>query len=191
MERKPSSIELETEISPDSGPDQEFATCDDLSDTDSIKSSIFDEEIELTGESHLYRYSMSSPLSPVEEGEEVISPRDADTPSELAVQVEPDDQYTEALEKDAKMLDESLKENTEKIQNDPENSDSITETSSEQVGMYEGNEVILQNSDNPSLKQRKIDHYTDAPKEEEKISRREYLRRFGKKVLPPPPEDGN
>ena len=60
----------------------------------------------------------------------------------------------------------------------------------EQIGMYEGKEVILQNSDNPSLKQRKIDHFTEAPIEEEKISRTEYLRRFGKKVLPPPPEDG-
>jgi hypothetical protein len=215
MERQPNSLELETEITPDSGPDEEFATCDDLSDTDSIKSSIFEEEMEPTGESHLYRYSISSPLPLVEEGEEVISPRNA----LLAVQIRPDNQYTEALQNNAKMLDESLKETGEEIQNDPANSGeenssgscstnnagesaldnsicakssilSITETSMEQIGMYQGQEVILQNYDNPSLKQRKIDHYSEAPIEEEKISRSEYLRRFGKKVLPPPPEDG-
>ena len=215
MERKSSSLELETEITPDSRTDEEFATCEDLSDTDSIKSSILDEEIEPTGESHLYRYSISSPLPPVEEGEEAISLRDA----LVAVQIRPDNQYTEALRNNAKMLDESLEEAGEEIQNDPENFGeenssgicstnnegvpaldnsicakssipSITKTSMEQIGIYQEKEVILQNSDNPSLKQRKIDHYTEAPIEEEKISRTEYLRRFGKKVLPPPPEDG-
>lgn len=64
MERKASALALVS----DETTDEELATCEDLSDLDSISSSIFDEEVETTaGESHLYRYSLRSPLPPVEE----------------------------------------------------------------------------------------------------------------------------
>ncbi|CBY43825.1 unnamed protein product [Oikopleura dioica] len=205
MERKPSSLDLETEITPD----EEFATCEDLSDICSVNSSIFNEEIDPTAEeSHLYRYSLSSPLPPVEEREEILSHLEVDPDAKFPSQIAPDYHYTEALENDAEMLDTSLNVTEEEIQNDPESSDrGISATNyvsaldnsicaekspneiAEHTGKDQTREVVLQDSGNPSLKQRKSGPYTEATVEEEKISRQEYLRRFGKKVLPRPSED--